>query len=374
MSLPPLEKDNPIPCSLKRTVNAIKLVDAALSAEILTEDARRDLITKLSLEAGLTRNHPSGDIKLVFWLGQLRAIPTDTPLAINNLSELHPIIAQALVSGDGYYCKRATSAALTTPNAPLAEGAFHVAQAAPAAAVVPGPPSIVTIEGVGKVPSYHLNALPWGMDGIVIVEKCLFVFSTQFDATQFPVGCLAQLVTSPRGMLVSTQDIIDNEEQNWADVKSERMEQLMRLAGSPAPAPAPARPPIHRAQTAPLQAHLAPPTQQYPSVYQPTSPTIHVPTAEPANDKDRRYRLECLNAACAAPAYSADPKVIGRLSQEASWDKARMCKLYGLQLASGVSLIIYKSAEIWNTSTHLASGVSPMRRELKKLGARNLYF
>ncbi|SCV73805.1 BQ2448_6235 [Microbotryum intermedium] len=52
----------------------------------------------------------------------------------------------------------------------------------------------------------------------------------------------------------------------------------------------------------------------------------------------------------------------------------KKCKLYGLQLASGVSLIIYESAERWNTSTHLASGVSPMRRELKKLGARNLYF
>ncbi|SGY53353.1 BQ5605_C006g03750 [Microbotryum silenes-dioicae] len=43
------------------------------------------------------------------------------------------------------------------------------------------------------------------------------------------------------------------------------------------------------------------------------------------------------------------------------------CKLYGLQLASGVSPM-YESAEIWNTSTHLASGVSPMGRELKKLG------
>ncbi|SGY16147.1 BQ5605_C012g06775 [Microbotryum silenes-dioicae] len=54
-------------------------------------------------------------------------------------------------------------------------------------------------------------------------------------------------------------------------------------------------------------------------------------------------------------------------------DLADRCKLYGLQLASGVSPI-YESAEIWNTSTHLASGVSPMGRELKKLGARNLYF
>ncbi|KDE02852.1 hypothetical protein MVLG_06617 [Microbotryum lychnidis-dioicae p1A1 Lamole] len=128
-------------------------------------------------------------------------------------------------------------------------------------------------------------------------------------------------------MLVSTQDAIEDEEQNWADIESERMEELMRLAGSPAPAPAPARLPIHRAQTAPLQAHLAPPMQQYPSVYQPTSPAIHVPTAEPADDKDHRYPLERLNAACAVTAYSADPKVIGRLSQEASWDKARTLPL-----------------------------------------------
>ncbi|KDE02504.1 hypothetical protein MVLG_06944 [Microbotryum lychnidis-dioicae p1A1 Lamole] len=305
MSLPPLEKDNPIPCSLKRTVDAIKLVDAALSADILTEDARRDLITKLPLEAGSTRNRPSGDIELVFWLGELRAIPTDTPLAIDNLSELHPVIA----TNEGYYRKRATLAALMTPDAPLAEGAFHVAQAAAAAAAVPGPPSIVTIEGVGEVPSYHLNALPRGMDGIIIVEKRLFVFSTQFDATQFPVGCLAQLVTSPRGMLVSTQDAIDDEEQNWADVESERMEQLMCLAGSPAPAPAPARPPIHRAQTAPLQAHLAPPTQQHPSVYQPTSPAIHVPTVEPATT--------ALNASMQLVRRRPTPRIPKRLDDSA---------------------------------------------------------
>ncbi|SGY60477.1 BQ5605_C007g04438 [Microbotryum silenes-dioicae] len=155
MSLPPHDKDNPIPDSLKRTIDVVKLVHASLSAEVLTENARRDLVIKLSLEAGSTRKRRLWECRT----GLLAGTAAFTP----------PLVAHFLVSKDvrdfveangsrywtneGYYRRRATSAALAPLDPANGEGPSIIAPATPSTAVVYVAPQIVTIKGVGEVPS-----------------------------------------------------------------------------------------------------------------------------------------------------------------------------------------------------------------------------
>ncbi|SGY26441.1 BQ5605_C018g08735 [Microbotryum silenes-dioicae] len=336
MSAPLYDKNNPIPGTLPLATQTVKLVFNALDDGCLTQEAQTDLISKLSDDAGPPRRNSSAEAELAFWLAQVRPIPLGGKLSLETTSNLHPVVASALVSedpdaffaasssrywtNDGLYRRRAPSApaqTLTDSNTP---GTDPAPGARPAPPGTTTRPQTVPIEGVGDVPAYRVNDLPRGTDDKILVVDRLFVDSTQLDMADFPAGCVFQMIPLPKGTLVSTQAAI-NEDQ-WVDEESQRMDQLIQLAGS-----APARPPISRAQTAPSQVLSSrfPTVQQQLGVAPPLPAGSQTPLvgALEVEDESRRYRLGRLTAARFTPAYSSDPKVIKWLRQEEAWDQAR---------------------------------------------------
>ncbi|SGY54098.1 BQ5605_C006g03839 [Microbotryum silenes-dioicae] len=324
MSAPLYDKNNPIPGILPQATQTVKLVFDALDDGCLTQEAQTNLISKLSDDAGPPRRNSSAEAELAFWLAQVRAIPLGVKLSLETTSNLHPVVASALVSedpdaffaasssrywtNDGLYRRRAPSApaqTLTDSNTPGTDPAPGAHPAPPGTTMRP---QTVPIEGVGDVPAYRVNDLPRGTDDKFLAVDRLFVDSTQLDMADFPAGCVFQMIPLPKNTLVSTQAAIG--EDQWVDEESQRMDQLIQLAGS-----APARPPISRAQTAPSQVLSSrfPTVQQQLGVVPPLpagsqTPLVGVLEVE---DESHRYRLGRLTAARFTPAYSSDPKHAG---------------------------------------------------------------
>ncbi|KDE02714.1 hypothetical protein MVLG_06745 [Microbotryum lychnidis-dioicae p1A1 Lamole] len=297
MSAPLYDKNNPIPGTLPQATQTVKLVFDALDDGCLTQEAQTDLISKLSNDAGPPRRNLSAEAKLSFWLAQVHAIPLGVKLSLETTSNLHPVVASALVSedpdaffaasssrywtNDGLYRRRAPSAlaqTLTDSNTPGTDPAPGARPAPPGTTMRP---QTVPIEGVGDVPAYRVNDLPRGTDDKFLAVDHLFVDSTQLDMADFPAGCVFQMIPLPKGTLVSTQAAIDEDE--WVD---EEMQQQLGVV-----------PPLPAGSQTPLVGVLE------------------------VEDESRRYRLGRLTAARFTPAYSSDPKVIERLWQEEAGTK-----------------------------------------------------